>query len=105
MWSTAMNSFNHYAYGAVAAWMYETAAGIRLDENAPGFENVILAPVPDSRLDFAEASVETRHGTVFSRWEKVDGKIKYTFDVPNRATLILGGKTEELSRGHYDRIM
>lgn len=32
MWSTDMNSFNHYAYGAVAAWMYEMVAGIKIDE-------------------------------------------------------------------------
>lgn len=43
-WSTDMNSFNHYAYGAVADWVYEAAAGIQTVEDAPGFARVKIAP-------------------------------------------------------------
>lgn len=57
-WSTDMNSFNHYAYGAVADWVYEAAAGIQTVEDAPGFARVKIAPQPDSRLDWLEASIE-----------------------------------------------
>ncbi len=101
MWSTDMNSFNHYAYGSVASWMYKVVAGINIDENAPGFNNVILRPITDSRLTFAEASVETAYGTVYSKWEIKDGKTVYEFEVPNTATLILNGETKELSKGTY----
>ena len=48
MWSTDMNSFNHYAYGAVADWMYGAAAGINSDPDRPGFEHIIFRPVTDS---------------------------------------------------------
>ena len=44
-----MNSFNHYAYGAVLAWMYKTMAGIAADPRAPGFKNIVMAPKPDRR--------------------------------------------------------
>lgn len=101
MWNTDMNSFNHYAYGSVASWMYKVVAGIQIDENQPGFENVILSPVTDSRISFAEASVETKYGTVSSKWESVNGKIKYTFVVPNKATLIIGDNKQELAKGTY----
>lgn len=101
MWSEDMNSFNHYAYGSVASWMYETIAGIKIDEQNPGFENVILSPKTDDRLTFAEASIDTAYGRVSSKWEKAEGKTVYEFTVPNKATLILGGKTTELEKGTY----
>ena len=53
-----MNSFNHYAYGAVGGWMFETMAGIGADPENPGFKNVLLAPQPDARLGF-EASYDS----------------------------------------------
>lgn len=105
MWSTKMNSFNHYSFGAVAAWMYETIAGIRIDETMPGFENVLLCPQPDERLNWAEASVETRYGKVYSRWERNGDSIRHLFEVPNKATLTLNGSTETLSAGKYERII
>ena len=67
-WSSDMNSFNHYAYGAVADWVYTVAAGIQTVEEKPGYAAVRIAPQPDKRLDWLEASVETRHGLVRSRW-------------------------------------
>ncbi len=57
-----MNSFNHYAYGAVADWVYEEAAGIHTVEEAPGFERVKIAPKPDSRLDWLEAPLKQEKG-------------------------------------------
>ena len=86
MWSTNMNSFNHYAYGAVADWMYGAMAGIQTDESRPGFSHVIFAPVPDTRMDWVKASIDTRHGLVESSWKRVGGKVEYTFTVPNGAT-------------------
>ena len=75
-WSTDMNSFNHYAYGAVADWVYEAAAGIQTVEDAPGFARVKIAPQPDSRLDWLEASIETRKGSVRSLWTQEEGRIR-----------------------------
>ena len=102
MWSTDMNSFNHYAYGSVASWMYENVAGIRIDEEKPGFENVILCPLVTEKLEWAEASIDTKFGTVRSKWYKEGGKTVYEFDVANTATLILPKSGEkQLSKGSY----
>lgn len=101
MWSEDMNSFNHYAYGSVASWMYETVAGIRIDEAAPGFKNVILCPKPDKRLEWAGAAVETEHGTVSSKWRYSGDEVEYEFEVPVSATLILNGKEIRLNAGKH----
>lgn len=100
-WDPAMNSFNHYAYGAVADWMYEVIAGINIDESAPGFENVVLKPIPDKRLGYAAASIDTRLGKLSSKWSILDDKIKYEFEVPNKATIIIGNEVHKVAKGQY----
>lgn len=98
---TGMNSYNHYAYGAVADWMYGVAAGIRTDENAPGFENVILAPRPDARLGYVKAQIETRYGTLRSEW-KYDGEdVVFEFCVPNRGVILLADRRFAVHSGVY----
>lgn len=67
-----MNSFNHYAFGAVGDWMYRTIGGINLDQSAPGGKKVRIAPLPGGGLTYAKASLETAYGTVASSW-RIDG--------------------------------
>lgn len=104
MWSTDMNSFNHYAYGAVADWMYGAAAGINSDPDRPGFEHIIFHPVTDRRLDFVKASIDTRRGTVASEWRRENGRIKYIFTVPEGcgASVIIGGEKHEVGAGTHE---
>lgn len=104
MWSTDMNSFNHYAYGAVADWMYGAAAGINSDPDRPGFEHIIFRPVTDRRLDFVKASIDTRRGTVASEWRRENGRIKYIFTVPGGccASVIIGGEKHEVGAGTHE---
>ena len=104
MWSTDMNSFNHYAYGAVADWMYGAAAGINSDPDRPGFEHIIFRPVTDRRLDFVKASIDTRRGTVASEWRRENGRIKYIFTVPEGccASAIIGGEKHEVGAGTHE---
>jgi alpha-L-rhamnosidase len=104
MWSTDMNSFNHYAYGAVAAWMYGTMAGINPDEEKPGYEHIIIRPIVDERLDYVRASIETKYGTVKSGWEKTEnGGYLLTVTIPKgtTATVTFGGKTECVTEGTH----
>ena len=101
VWSKDMNSFNHYAYGSVADWVYEKAAGIQLDEKNPGFAAVTVAPIPDKRLGMLEASIDTRHGTVSSKWYYKDGKCRYEITVPVNARIIIDGKAREAEKGTY----
>lgn len=104
MWSTDMNSFNHYAYGAVADWMYGAAAGINSDPDRPGFEHIIFRPVTDRRLDFVKASIDTRRGTVASEWRRENGRIKYIFTVPEGcgASVVIGGEKHEIGAGTHE---
>lgn len=104
MWSTDMNSFNHYAYGAVADWMYGAAAGINSDPDRPGFEHIIFRPVTDRRLDFVKASIDTRRGTVASEWRREYGRIKYIFTVPEGccASVVIGGEKHEVVAGTHE---
>lgn len=104
MWSTDMNSFNHYAYGAVADWMYGAAAGINSDPDRPGFEHIIFRPVTDERLNFVRASIDTRRGTVASEWRRENGRIKYIFTVPEGcdASVIIGGEKHEVGVGTHE---
>ncbi len=97
MWSTSMNSFNHYAYGAVADWMFGDMAGINADENEPAYKHIIFRPVTDSRISFVKASLETRNGLVKSEWKTENGKTTYTFTVPEGCTA-----TAYLPSGKYE---
>ena len=60
----SMNSFNHYSYGAVAGWMYETLAGIGFDPETPGFKNIVLAPAFDGRLKNIKSAYESAYGLI-----------------------------------------
>jgi alpha-L-rhamnosidase len=92
---TGMNSFNHYAYGAVLSWIYKTAAGIAADPKNPGFKNIIMAPIPDRRLGFVRAQYKTKYGTVKSQWHFEGKKWIWNFTVPanSTATVKLPGKS------------
>ena len=82
-----MNSFNHYAYGAVYAWMMKTIAGIRPDPKEPGFRRFVLAPQPDRRLGRAKAAYDSLHGRIESEWSyDADGRWHWTYSVPAGTT-------------------
>ncbi|MBR1868690.1 MAG: family 78 glycoside hydrolase catalytic domain [Bacteroidales bacterium] len=77
-----MNSFNHYAYGCVCAWIWKTAAGIAADTSAPGFRHIIMKPVPDKRLGRIDASYRSAAGLIESSW-RFDGDLWiWDFTVP-----------------------
>ncbi len=105
MWDPAMNSFNHYAYGAVASFMYGTMAGIAPTEEAPGYAVFRLAPKVGEGITHVRASYACRQGVICSAWEKVGKKVKYTFDVPQSTTALLtlpGMPETPLAPGHYE---
>jgi alpha-L-rhamnosidase len=90
---TSMNSFNHYAYGAVGEWMYRVMAGIETDEAAPGYEHVLIQPRPGGGFTRVKASHETMYGKVSSAWTLESGRFALTVEVPanTRATVRLPG--------------
>ena len=99
MWSTDMNSFNHYAYGAVGAWMFGTVAGIRPDPAAPGFAHALLCPQPGGSLSWAEGSLQTPYGRLSSRWEREGSAILWETEIHanTAAALVLPAGAQLLS--------
>ncbi len=100
-WSADMNSYNHYAYGAVMDWVYEQAAGIRPDPEAPGFARVTVAPKPDPRLGWLDVTIHTANGPIRSAWRYVDGKPRYEISVPVEADVCIDGRTYQVAKGDY----
>ena len=100
-----MNSFNHYAYGAVGEWLYETVGGIAPAE--PGFRKIRFAPVPGGDIAWARTTLATRHGTASIEWRLTGGKkagIEVTLVVPPNTTGVLdlpGHASRDLSSGRH----
>ena len=100
-WSSDMNSFNHYAYGAVADWVYGAAAGIQPAEDAPGYGRLRIEPHPTPLLDWLEASLDTRHGLVRAKWTRAEYGWRYDLTIPVEAEIILNGEARLLPAGSY----
>ncbi len=103
-WSTDMNSYNHYAYGAVGDWLYGVAAGINVCEEGAGYKKIRLAPQPNAKLGYVNCSIETVQGRVESNWYYKDGKVYFEFIVPEgtEAEIVLpNGHTENVGGGQY----
>jgi alpha-L-rhamnosidase len=88
-----MNSFNHYAYGAVGEWMYRVMAGIGIDEAAPGYKHVLIQPRPGGGFTRVRASHQTMYGKAGSAWALEGGRLELIVEVPGntRATVRLPG--------------
>jgi alpha-L-rhamnosidase len=80
-----MNSFNHYAYGAVGEWMYRVVAGLELDPAEPGYKHVLVQPQPGGGLTSARARLLTPYGETVSGWSYGDGRMSVTATVPPNA--------------------
>lgn len=100
-WSSDMNSFNHYAYGSVADWMYEQAVGIQVLEETPGFEKVRIQPHPGKVLQWMEGSIDTKYGTISSRWIREGEEIRYEVTTPVSAQVVIGEKEYRVEPGTY----
>lgn len=93
----SMNSYNHYAYGAVCEWMFESMAGIAKDPKSPAFKHFFLAPKPDMRTDselpegqeritFVKASYKSVSGLIKSAWDITDGRLTLNVTIPENTS-------------------
>ncbi|PAY19170.1 alfa-L-rhamnosidase [Rhodopirellula sp. SM50] len=90
--NAAMNSFSHYAFGAVCEWMFDTLAGIQSD--GPGFKKIIIRPTPPSPgsnamhepIHWVRASYQSIRGTIRSDWKLADGRFHLSVSVPANTT-------------------
>jgi alpha-L-rhamnosidase len=120
MWSPDMNSFNHYAYGAVCDWVFSAVGGLDTDQERPGFARSILRPRPGKGISWAETKYESAYGLLSVRWETGGGNIRVSVTVPHNTTSLLtlpgaepgiingvnfvkaeGGASAELGSGAY----
>jgi alpha-L-rhamnosidase len=78
----SMNSFNHYAYGAIGAWLYSVVAGVEVDEEAPGSKRIVFRPQPGGGLRHAKATLNSLYGEVTSDWRIEDNVFHWNITVP-----------------------
>ena len=87
--SVRMNSFNHYAYGAVAEWFYEDICGIKPD---PTFKRFRLEPRFGRFLEYAEAEYESIYGKIAAKWHKEGDDYIYEFCIPPNTEALVRGQ-------------
>ena len=101
----SMNSFNHYAYGAIGDWLYSTVAGIEADPQKPGYQHILFHPQPGGGLTHARGSLESLYGQIVSDWHIHDGNFEWDIHIPpnTTATVLLPGETQarEVEAGSY----
>ena len=81
-----MNSFNHYAYGAIGDWMYRTMVGIDTYEDGVGYQHIKIQPHIGGGFTHASATLKTYYGTVSSGWKIDNGKIILDVEIPANTT-------------------
>lgn len=108
MWSADMNSFNHYAYGAIGEWLIRVVVGIDFDEQRPGYRHVNITPQPGGNLTWAKGVYESVYGRIESSWKVENQCVKLHIKLPanTTGTLCWKGNDEEkiieLDNGIYD---
>jgi alpha-L-rhamnosidase len=80
--AASMNSFNHYAYGAVVGWVYRHVAGICSSSSAPGFKKIVLSPNPSRRIGWIDAAYKTKFGIIESSWKFTGEVWEWNFTIP-----------------------
>lgn len=95
MGDPTMNSYNHYAYGAVADWIYRYAAGIDTTTSAPGFQEILLHPNFNSQLGWLNFWYESPYGRIHSEWQVAGGKAVWHLTIPANARAELPLTTQQ----------
>ena len=102
MWSPDMNSFNHYAYGAIGEWMVRVMGGLEIDEKQAGYKHSILYPRVGGGLSFAEVQYDSVYGEIKVRWEDAnpvsekEGTITVTLQIPVNTTATIRVDGQEI---------
>jgi len=78
----SMNSYNHYAYGAIGDWMYRVIAGIDTKTEGPGYKQIVIKPTIGGKLDSAYADYKTNYGKLVSHWKLDKGTVTLNVEIP-----------------------
>jgi alpha-L-rhamnosidase len=93
-----MNSFNHYAYGAIGEWMYRVMAGLEIDPAAPDYKHILIQPQPGGGFTSVKASHLTMYGKASSGWQLRDGKFELAVEIPANARATVRLPNAELGK-------
>lgn len=100
----AMNSFNHYAFGAVGEWLYRYMIGIDTDSSDLGFKKIVIRPRPNARLTHARGEYDSAYGTIVSNWTLKNGVFTLTAVLPHNTsgTIVLpNGERHNVGAGEH----
>ena len=107
--SWSMNSFNHYAYGAVGNWLYSVVAGIQLDPQNPGYKHFFLCPQPGGGLTHARADLYCPYGKIVSDWQIEKGEFIWRIIIPANSSATVSmpgaepkGSATRMQAGEYE---
>lgn len=82
----SMNSFNHYAYGAIEEWIMSHNLGIQRDENRPGYKHILMQPKIDDTFSFVKGGFRSVYGDITSAWEIKPSGTEIEFTIPANTT-------------------
>ncbi|WP_078544633.1 alpha-L-rhamnosidase [Litchfieldia alkalitelluris] len=86
-WSDDMNSFNHYAYGAIGDWMYRVLAGIEMEESVPAYKRIRIQPrIGGTDFTYVSANFESMYGKIESSWNLTEEEVRLTVQIPVNTT-------------------
>jgi alpha-L-rhamnosidase len=97
-----MNSFNHYALGAVGEWLYAGVAGI--GQHGAAYRDIVIAPVPGGTLTWARARQTTVRGVISAGWRIDGGRLVVEVDLPpgqDCEVILPGGVRHVIAPGHH----
>ncbi|SHH72538.1 alpha-L-rhamnosidase [Clostridium grantii] len=102
MWSEDMNSFNHYAYGAIGEWIYTVIGGLDTDSDKPGYKHSIIKPQPGGGLTYAELNYTSLYGQIAIKWEMKGRRMNVGVIIPHNTTadVILINANNEIIETH-----
>ncbi len=78
----SMNSFNHYAYGAIGEWLYRVVAGIEVDPTEPGYKRILIQPQPGGQLTYVSAGLDSMYGRIESTWRLEGDDFQLAVTIP-----------------------
>lgn len=100
-----MNSFNHYAYGAIGDWLYRVVAGIEVHLDAPGYKRILIQPQPGGGLTSAKACLDSLYGRIESHWVLEGDGFHLTVTIPANTDAVVhlpGQSIEDITEQGQD---
>jgi alpha-L-rhamnosidase len=87
--NAGMNSFNHYAYGAIGDWMYRVVTGLDTEESGVGYKKISIKPYPSNKLANAKSELQTYYGKIVSEWKTENNNTTFNIEIPPNTTAVV----------------